>query len=103
MLPPPEHVSHDSQPGISSMLLMVVPAGTAAGLGDGVGVLEGGGVGVDDVVPGGAAELAAAPGAVVVVFSGAEARPPHPAIASKSVPERLVFKSARGTKRICQS
>ena len=111
MIPPPEHVSHDSQPDICSILLMIVPAGAGVGLGDGVGFPPegvgegaGGGVGVgdgvDEVVPGEGAEFVAGAGVVVLVLSGAEAVPPHPATASKSVPDRQVFKSPGGKKRI---
>ena len=110
-MPPPEQVSHDSHPDICSMLLMVVPAGAAVGLGDGLGLPpeEGGGgvggvlVGVDPgavVEEGGGAELVAGAGAVVAVLSGVEVLPPHPATASRSVPETQLFRSVGGTIRI---
>src|SRR5690242_3158408 len=111
MAPPPEQVSHDSQPGICSMLLIAVPAGAEGGLGDGfgfpggvvgggvgwgLGALEGLGAAVGVLVEGGAAEFAVGTGDVL---SGADAVPPHPAI-SKSVAHKQVCKNARGTNRI---
>lgn len=104
MVPPPEQISHESQPDICSMLLIVVPAGLdGAGLGDGLGgelveleaaggavgeVLEAAGAGFEPVV------------AAVAVLLGTEAVPPHPVTATRTVPANPTFRRVRGTKRI---
>lgn len=94
------------------MPLIVVPAGLGAGLGDGFGLaleeLDGGGVTVED--PGAAEELVepagaefdAVAGPATVLPAGIEAVPPHPAIATESVPKRAALNTKRGTERISQ-
>jgi len=98
------------------MLLMVVPAGAAAGVGDGLELLPeeaGGGAGgrvvvlgdpevvvVEvpgaDVEEGGGEELVAG----MAVLASVEVLPPHPAIISRSVPEIQLFRNAWGRRRI---
>lgn len=110
MGPPPEQRSHDSQPAICSILLIVVPGAEAeVGVGDGalvvvlgeVAVVGGGGaagVVLDGAV--GAVELARA--GVVLAWVGLEAEPPHPASAVTRNARRRIRIRAGGTGRISQ-
>src|SRR5690348_10443707 len=104
MAPPPEQVSHDSQPLICSMLLIVVPLGTD-GAGEGTGV-------VDEVVapPAGAPDVPLAAGAGVVAGAAEEAvgtlekleEAPQPLIRARETASTLTLTSRRGTERISQ-
>lgn len=99
------------------MLLIVVPAGLeGVGFGDGVGdgleppdeefggepggeLVEFEGVGEVLETPGTGSEAVAV---AVPVLVGTEAVPPHPAIATRTVPASPIFKSVWGTERISQ-
>src|SRR5689334_20543890 len=116
MVPPPEQVSHESQPDICSMPLIVVPAEVGVGLGDGFGLAfdepDGGGATVLEDPGVEAAELlepagpefdaVAGAGADKLVLAGVEPVPPHPAITTRIVPAKPALNAKRGTERISQ-
>ena len=95
------------------MLLIVVPAGVGAGLGEGFefGLDEGGVVVLED--PGAEAEelpepagpefdAVAGAGTAIVLWDGAKPVQPHPAITIRIEPAKAVFNAKRGTERISQ-
>lgn len=112
MVPPPAQVSHESQPDICSMPLIVVPVGLGAGFGVALGELDGGGAAepedpgfdVEELLEPAGAEFDAVAGAVtaVVPLADVEAVPPHPTIIAEIVPKKAALDTKRGTERISQ-
>lgn len=81
------------------MLLMVVPAGVGAGLGEG----GPGAAGEELPEPAGPEfDAVAGAGTAIVLWDGAKPVPPHPAIMIRIVPSRPILNAKRGTRRISQ-
>src|SRR5436190_17837279 len=106
--PPPEQVSHDSQPGICSILPIVVPVGFA-GPGEGAGgagfVGTVGGAVLPAVLPedgGGGFCADGVTGEVTEAVGGKEAEPPHPVMALTRSPRTTRAMIRGGTGDISQ-